>query len=393
MTTETPEQQRMIDEAVNTKGFLEFMSAHPNSNPEDINDPKLVAERIETFRRKEEVKSEVVSIFSEQIEKDFDIRLDTKDKESIGAYIDKQAIGDPGNIERLGELISRFKALPNEIASLTGQIKNLGTIEEQESKVTKLKTDAEQLKIVRDGNRFMGASRLIKRLFPKKFDKDDTNPVDKKMIEEYGNKIKLSAGLESVSQNIQSKIDEIEKNLQFTYDLKDAISKFDAARSDLLTESSKISELVESIKRRVREKLENKLKLSDTSTKSAGTQEEFAKFVQTSANTETNITPLTQAELDDYQKQLNNQIEKQVSDEIMEFFTTKIDASSTNRFSKLEKYIEPYINLDKLGSGDKEKARAIIKKALTDSVASIDKSPDSDIRRMMVARIIAKYNL
>jgi hypothetical protein len=394
MTTESPEQQRQIDEAINTKGFLEFMTAHSGSRPEDINDPKLVAERFETFKRKEEVKKEVLNIFGEQIEKDFDIRLDAKDKESIGAYIDKQAIEDPKKLEKLRDLIGLFRTLPNQIANLTSQIKNLGTTPEQIAKQRELESDLEKMELVKEGNRWSGTNRLLHRFLPKKWGgNEEIVKNTQELVGKHGAEIKSAEGFDNATNKIKAQIAEIEKNLELTGKLEDAQDKFDTVRNLLLRESSEISELVESIKKRVKEKLEGKLKSSDTSTKSAGTQEEFAKFVQTSVNTETNITPLTQEELNAYQKRLNDQIEKQVSAEIMEFFTTKIDASSTNRFSKLEKYIEPYINLDKLGSGDKEKARAIIKKALTDSVASIDKSPDSDIRRMMVARIIAKYNL
>ena len=417
MTTETPEQQRMIDEAVNTKGFLEFMNAHSDSKPEDINDPKLVAERFETFKRKEEVKTEVVNIFGEQIEKDFDIRLDTKDKESIGAYIDKQAIEDPKKLEKLRDLIGLFRTLPNQIASLTGQIKNLGTTPEQIAKQRELESDLEKMESVKEGNewfgvnrfihRFMpvmlnhtpifgyyaewfGVNRFIHRFMPKRFGGNEEivkNTQD--LAGRYGAEIKSSEGFDKVTNKIKAQIAEIEKNLELTANLEDAQKKFDSARRELLRESKEIGDLVARIQLRVKMAMDTMLSRASTTKHLSETQERFERFQKSKDESETEINPLATIDEDKYQTDVNQKVETKVFEEISRVIDN-LDLSKGNPYERLQSVLNPYLNMNRLGSADQETTRRFIIETVEDVLGKLPNDNTGKIKSMMLARILFK---
>jgi hypothetical protein len=366
MTTESPEQQRQIDEAINTKGFLEFMTAHSGSRPEDINDPKLVAERFETFKRKEEVKKEVLNIFGEQIEKDFDIRLDAKDKESISTYIDKQAIEDPKKLEKLRDLIGLFRTLPNQIANLTSQIKNLGTTPEQIAKQRELESDLEKMELVKEGNRWSGTNRLLHRFLPKKWGgNEEIVKNTQELVGKHGAEIKSAEGFDNATNKIKAQIAEIEKNLELTANLEDAQSKFDSARRELLRESKEIGDLVAKIQLTVKTTLEKMLSKASNTKQLAETQEKLERFQISRNESETEINPLATLNEENYQTDVNKAIEGKVSDEISRV-VTNLDLSKGNPYERLQSLLNPYLNMSRLGSADQEITHQFIVETIED---------------------------
>lgn len=390
MTTESPEQQRQIDEAINTKGFLEFMTAHSGSNPEDINDPKLVAERFGTFKRKEEVKTEVLSIFGEQIKKDFDINLDVKDKESIGAYIDKQAIEDPKKIEKLRDLIGLFRTLPNQIASLTSQIKNLGTTPEQIAKQRELESDLEKMELVKEGNRWSGTNRLLHRFLPKKWGgNEEIVKNTQELVGKHGAEIKSAEGFDNATNKIKAQIAEIEKNLELTGKLEDAQSKFDSARRELLRESKEIGDLVAKIQLTVKTTLEKMLSKASNTKQLAETQEKLERFQISRNESETEINPLATLAEENYQTDVNKAIEGKVSDEISRV-VANLDLSKGNPYERLQSLLNPYLNMSRLGSADQEITHQFIVETIEDILSKLPKDNSGKMKGMMLYRILYK---
>src|SRR6185312_4506828 len=95
---QTEAQEFDIDKALNTKGFAEFLAAHQDAETFDMDNPVEVGKRFEAFGVKEVVKKELKGIFSEHIQKEMGMKLDSNDLESVDAHLDKLAIENPDEL-------------------------------------------------------------------------------------------------------------------------------------------------------------------------------------------------------------------------------------------------------------------------------------------------------
>ncbi len=205
----------------------------------------------------------------------------------------------------------------------------------------------------------------------------------------YGAEIKSSEGFDKVTNKIKAQIAEIEKNLELTANLEDAQKKFDSARRELLRESKEIGDLVARIQLRVKMAMDTMLSRASTTKHLSETQERFERFQKSKDESETEINPLATIDEDKYQTDVNQKVETKVFEEISRVIDN-LDLSKGNPYERLQSVLNPYLNMNRLGSADQETTRRFIIETVEDVLGKLPNDNTGKIKSMMLARILFK---
>ncbi len=405
-----------IDKALNTKGFAEFLAAHPDAGNFDMSNEGDVEKRFETFETKELMKKELIEIYSSHIEKEMGVKLDATDHASIDAYLESEAIENPEKLLDIKESMKRFKELPIEISNCEEQLGELGKAPNFKAELDALKKDQADLEIAKEYTGFFGKAAInlesfamLAKMFPlafhdlglakmekyeKKHDEaanahDDKVAAIRAVEEKYGKLKKDEA--ENILYGIRERIQTIEATLgaiDATQNYKEISEQlFTAYRKELLGGISNVKGLAKSIQLKVLGQFKamtthGNIKIMDN------IQERFDALKKVAATTETGVNPLGQMKEEVVQERMNVVIEKAASEEIMKF-VQKANLG-TNALTNLEKVLEPYFKREKMGSRNKEETRRFVYETLELAAGNLGNSNVDQAKKLMIARILIK---
>lgn len=408
------------DKALNTKGFLEFLAAHPKSDTFDMGDVGEVQKRFETFEVKGRVGKELKELYSSHIEKEMGIKLDAGDQTSIDKHIEKMAIENPEKILEIQDSLKMFKELPVEIGKLEEQLAQLGKVGELATKLDVLRNDKINLETTKESLGFVGKSKLtlktlvcyakaVPMLFevlPKiKFSDAYAEDVLKRQSEinrqwgareavkdKFGKLDKEQTG--KILTEVESEIVSIEKTLASINNIEKlkilSQDVFGDLRKELLGGVSDIAELTVAIQSKVNAQFQEMTRTGTIKSMDQA-QARFESLRTVAETTETGVNPLGAIDADALQEALDIAMERMASQQILE---TVLRANmGTNALTKLEKSLEPFLEREKIGSKEGDEARELISKTLENVAKNLGTTNEDKAKKLMIARILIKIKM
>lgn len=132
-----------LREALNARGFAEFLARYEDREDLDFSDAEVIKERFEAFKTQSEVARGLKQVYREGVMRDTGIRLEDKELAAVEDFVAREAIADPEAVGRLAGEIRDYAALPQDIAKKEQELAKLGRREALQEKARTLKTVAE----------------------------------------------------------------------------------------------------------------------------------------------------------------------------------------------------------------------------------------------------------
>jgi hypothetical protein len=378
--------------------------------------------RFEVFGSKEEVKKGLQELWKGQIEKDFGISLSDADFASVDASLEKTALENPEEILELKAKLESYQASIERIKLAEETLEQLGNAEITSTKLDELKDEQSTLSIARKysgnggairyaftylKNVVKGAVAVDERVMDffnvefkptefysdykkesKQF-KEETSKIEK--FGEIGklDREKIDTMLEGVVSEI-SKVEEILTNIKDASGMKEMSTVlFDKLRKDLLKGVSGVAEFKNLIQEKAKKRLENMVgnPVEDRSMKDLEeAQGTFEGLRNSSKTSETGIDALGGVDQVEFQKGLNEAIEKKTSEDIFEaVMHSKLGKGA---FDNLNKALSKFVENKKIGSKEGDEARKFIITAIEEVVANMGNDKEDIAKKLMCAEII-----
>lgn len=157
-------------------------------------------------------------------------------------------------------------------------------------------------------------------------------------------------------------------------------------RSEILSEISQITALHEAIKQRVADQMTAVLGTGDFDALNK-MQTRFEGFQAIKDNGDESTDLLANLP-SDFQEQLNGAIERKVSEEVMA--ATLGISLGNGTFSNLEKALDKYLKVNKLGSKEDEEVEEAIVDSLRETAENLPDDTEGKAKRIMIYRIVQK---
>lgn len=395
-----------VDEALNTKGFAEFLAKHPDArNSIDMANEKDLESKFETFSMLGIVKKEMKDLYKNQIQEELGIKLDNSDLASIDDEIEKRAIENPEKVEALHEQLKGAKELTQQIKDLEEALAVIGDISQHPIRLENLKGQKESLDAVKGATGPLAKARLWAKVGAwtavGAFDQtgaaftnvlaNESKIKSLKNLEAAHGKID-KAKIESISKPVEDKISEIETTLATAQNLQEtkakAVESLGELRKELLGEFSGFAEVVSIIQAKAKKMLEDMAK-QGTISGFDNAQKTYEKFQKVANESDTKINPLEGMDEEEFQKMVDEGIKRAVEGEIIEA-VDKAETKGNNPFSKLEKSLEGYINKQKIGSMEADEARQFVIESLEKSKEYLENTVQDNAKFLMINRILIK---
>jgi hypothetical protein len=364
---------------LNTKGFAEFLAQHPDAD-ERVADSEKMKQSFEVFKVKDAVTLELKNLFSEQINKDFKIKLTPDDLESIDTHLSKEAVEHPDVLLKLEKQLKDFKELPKKIKDLETRFEALAGAEAGLEVFKRDQVIFEAAKKYRGGFlwrkriRSWGAgseARANARAGVEEFNPtslkfaDITRTSIREYIEDAEHKIARLGEIPAMRESSQKMFAELRKGL--------------------LQNIAEINGVTEAIHKRVNEELQGSIKDAKVSALDI-TQTRFEDLRSASRTSETGVDALGGLSEEEYQAQLDEEIEQGAKAEIKEIVDkSKLGVES---FTKLEASLKSFIEREKIGSKEGEEAKYFIIHALRNAADGLGGSVEDKAKRILCLKII-----
>ena len=329
MAKEKNDYDSHIDDAMNKKGFAEFLARNEIT---DLNDKEVIEKKMETYEAMGQVKKGLKDLFKQKIQKELGITLEQADMDAVDKHIDDMAFEDP---EHLAELN--------------------GKIEEQKTLTESIRDSEEKLR-KHNKNPFEGKSGLLNKagFFGYKMVNYLTKPY--------------------------------EWSLQYSK-IADS-SNLTATKQELFSEIGAITALHDKIKERAAKQMNDMLVSADSSNSLNKLQDKFNTLKQAQSIDGMAIDLLSELDEDAFQEKLDEAIDKKISEEIME--TTLNTKLGDNALSQLERSLSKFISVDALGSRNGEDAKEVIHVSLLEASENLPTDIEGQAKRLILLRIIEK---
>lgn len=400
-----------IDKALNTKGFAEFLASHPDAESFDMENAEELKQKFETFNLATEVTKGLQDVFSNQIQKDLEIKLDENEKALISKRVQELAIGNPESVVELKAKITAMVELPKQIKAYEEELRALGGPDIAELEIGILTEDKKTLEMAHKDMGILGKPKLLAQTFswlvregvgfiPKatsveyqkntkiegmkiteRFDAIDT------VKEKYGSKSKKEVG--AILFDVDTRIGEAKVRVE-SFKNADNLRQlsqdtFKEMRKGLYADMGDITELMRSIKLKADARLSTMMG-SDSLAEVERAQAYFEKVVSVQ---EENNSEMLSGKQEDNQTNINDRIGFIVTDIIKEKITKQ--KSGANMLTGIEKGLAPLLEKEKLGTKEGDELRDFITNALEEVVNNMT-TEDKKVKQVIVRRLIAKIN-
>ncbi len=388
-----------IKKSLDNKKFLDFLTEHPDYRAFNMTDSNEMQKKYETFETSIRVADKYQKIFGEKVKEEIGFKLSPEDLEIVGIEINKMAQTDPEGLITLEKTIEDFEKLPREIVNLQNQINEKVRIEKGTSAdLVKLKEDLVFDRSSVDlAKETVGLRGLLRRFSEPFLDVDGKSKnldqeISKDIIKVRYAETKFNkAGLNLLAQDIDSRIADLGSRI-------DDVKKLEGLRSEslkvYLEQRSKLFEHMrglkgsaELIKTKVQEQMDQVLAVQTSSglEKAQTSLERISK-----ANSEGEITQgsVKESGIEKDQVKINQGLERLISEEI------SLNVNGLNigngAYSRLEKGLKSILELEKLGSNNREDARQFVIDTLKATAKSLDlNKSDNRAKELMLRHIIS----
>lgn len=353
MTTEATEKGKEgfdIDAALNTKGFAEFLAKYPGSEESDVESESEVEKRFEAFKTKEKTKKQMRALFTDHIQNNMGVKLESGDLASVDSVIDGMVFDNPEEFSQLSAQLEEFEQSPKEIAAMEEEVKKLGGREALEAKRTEL---------------------------------TETKGKDEEIMKlSWIWRMSVTGKTKESLMNVTKQLDEVMDALDKTGKFEQAQARLAEVRESFLSNIAGMSGVTEAVQKKVQEKMDKLIKGKDLkSFDQAWT--ELNKLEQPSG---TGIDPLNGMG-GDYRESLDLFVTDAVRKGLDES-VGKIDLKSNGALAKLEQTLKPFVSRESIGSVEGAEVKTFIIDHLEKSLGAI---PDTDkAKKFILARMIIK---
>ncbi len=417
-----------VDEAVNTKDFLKYMASLPGAKDFDMSNAEEVGRHFEAFNKekefkaevaakKEEVKKDLVGLYSVQISQEFGLQLTPSDAKNIRDHIERLSNKSPEEILKLADKVKVFQELPAKIKEAEGYLNEAAETAQLDTKLDSLRKKDDDLEGIKEYLGFFGKTKLrfqtavayakAAPLLGKVmlgFDVDEEEVGESRQLvtdllgkwdtlekikEEVGevNADKVETLLESVGgqiKQIEALVDTIENTEVYK---QRANEIFTETRKELFAGISNIAGLKKVVESKISAELREMMKSGSLKSLDEA-QKRFEELKALAQTTETGINPFGRNKVETLQKRLDDRAQKVAFGEIFEkVFEYEVGDSP---LEELEKALEPILERQKLGSKEGDDVRKFMAEKLQDAGETLDDSDESKMKRWIIARIIIK---
>jgi hypothetical protein len=377
-------EEAALDEMLNTEGFAQFLAKHPEGSIKHEAGNEDLKKAFEVFKVKEEVKSDLKEMYSGEIGKEMGVKIGPEDLSSIDDHLETQAIEDPDAVLEFREKIEEFKRLPKEIGALEAEAGKLSGAEGWKEQLEGLKAKDENIQTVKDNLFSFGGALSMLADMPRAMDAYKAAKALK------GEGMPLHIGDLNVNQmETRDRIKHIQDALEGrgTEGLKGDIEKQHAdLRADIMKGVGASAKVAALVRKKAIESLNGLTKGEDID----GAQQQFEKLKGVQESSGAGGIDLG---IDAWMAQ--EEIDQMVKKASLKKMTESIQALKLgkNSLSEMEKALGFFLEKDKMGSKEGEAARKLIGNALTEAQKQLGDSIEAKAKRILIARIRAKFKL
>ncbi len=397
------------EKALNVKGFAEFLAKHSDAESFDMENEEELEKRFQTFEIVQAVDKDIQNLYGNEIQKEFEIKLDDNDRKAIGESLYDKALNNPEELKELQDKIKLFKELPLQIKETEERLAALGNVDEFDEKIVLKTQESNTIALAKENSGLFGnikitartlkwMVKLIPRYIPglmndlekSKFDYEGSDVSDiwaaKNIVKEkYENQ-----DLGEILQQIDADIEATEVMLdavKSTEELKKISEEsFGNLKKGLFEDIKGQHVLMESVKEKVWTKLKGMMDLG-TIEGLDKSQKYFETLNQKDSEVDTDIST---GDSEHVQDKINEKIEIVASKIIKGAVLNQ--KGGANMFSNLEKTLAPILEKDKLGTKKGNELRDFITETLTEALNSLGSSTEEKTKKIIVSRLIVKIN-
>jgi len=378
-----------IDEALNTKGFPEFLAQFPDSE-KVVDDAEEMEKRFGAFEKKSEVTKNMRELFRVQIQQETGLRLTDKDLEAVETLIGKEALANPERIGEIAGMIDDYRGNAEDIGKMEAEIQRYGGDAAIAGKLAELKEKKDKFGFAP----FASGQGVLQTAVLSLFERAGTlfgrmKGFDSQAIEDYS-RVKKEFGLSGKA--VEEEFTKIENEIKFIEDAVEAkaaaLKEFSRLRVEVMEGFLPVAEVMKAAKTRAQDRLTAMLADvgKDFTLKKADETEDFlAKLQEASASGNTDY--LEGVDAAKFTKDLNALIETKVGEQLVEAINKSPIANGS--LAALEKALEKFRGEEKIGSREGDEVKAFIIETLA-NVSGDAKTPAP--KKILINRVIAKLN-
>lgn len=366
-TERRPKSLFSIDNALNTKGFAEFLTQYPRAEdlePDEAN-AEVIEQRYNAFRFSTETTKQLKALYKEAILKDTGIELKDKDLETIDEYIRTRAIEAPEEIKTMLDQVNKFKALPEIITRTEKTIERLGNIN-----LGELREKQGELEMAA----MLGELNRRERT-------NEQRQVQQYLLDKYGLKAKDVAGALEQARATIREVEEARRTQTETH------QRFGELRRQFFNEDFW---QIRAIANEAREKAQEQLTALTNSEDPVQLEKALEYLKQISqrdadGNTMLNFDYLEESDAQDRQAEIDRTIEAKIADEIVQ--TIEGFSLGSTPLLALEKALRGFLMRERVGSREAEEARDTIREKIRKAMPSADPAKRILLKRILIRTV------
>ncbi len=343
-----------LDDALNTKGFAEFLAKYPDAAGLEMDEnTEEVEKRFEAFELQKEVTKDIARLYRSKIEKDLGVKLSEEDLKSVGEFLERQVIEDPESLSQLQAQAAQFESLSESVADKEEQLEQLGGQKGLRQAMKKLEVASRTFGFNITSPKTWG---LLGHFFRSK----EERAARKWAKKDLG--LKSFSDVQERMKLIEDAQDLMKLREQFFEDLAPAKQILDAANHKAL---NVLEALLEGGKQDIRKYDE--------------AQEVLAKY----AKAQESLEYFESDNLEDLQKDLDKLIDAKIRKDIADALTA-FTTSGSSPLSRLEKALSAHFTREKLGSKEGQEARDAVVAALEGALAGAELPKQILLKRLII---------
>lgn len=404
MSVENKNTEFDIDRSLEDPKFAEFLTLQ--TEEVDVNDSTAVEKYFNVWTKKERVKKDLVKIYRETIQEDFDISLGENEFNTVNDEIDRMAVEEPEKVLEYSDKIKRFLELPAEIVDVSKKINDLRGADANLDKAIEENSLAEKAMELNDWGGLVGYySEYLGKYVPGRFGRvhrervDAENELTKKLKKKVLTPKDVADHLKATEVKVEQMRDKIGQREAKKTDLDNLVKELDGLGVEIISAIGKHSFIVDKIRSMARdsirlgeeptlEELDQKYeiaqKLKENDGKSrTGISLERGPFGGGMFNRPGNIS------FKDWETDFQDKIQTEIEDRIL-VATGNISPRS---LSELEKALEKYLKRESIGALRGEEAKDFILTTFEKVVSDFSEPPlnaEQKVKSLFLKRILGK---
>ncbi len=351
------------EEALNTKGFAEFLAKHEDSVSGEVSAAEMES-RFEIFGIQAGVAKDVKEVYKAEIFRDIGVKLEANDLACIEAFLEKQAIDSPREVYEMRDQMKLFKELP-------GQIKEANT---------------EILELAKSGGGFWGKVKmtgeyLLEGEAGKTF-------IAREKVEKTGVPLTpeaINARILEISTQMDLSVKELGSE-KWVGGNEALLKQFADMKKSLFNHAGLREDMERITQKKLKAQLDTLVAKRDLKSAEAG----FARMSSVRKDAETGLDYMTDGTEDEVRTALNHNAESYVYTKVESILGSM--SLGSNAFSKLWKAYEQAINTETVGDKNKAESIEFIVETLNAQVDALVETPanKTEIRaKKILARQLA----